>query len=432
MNSKASIVLLAGCMSLLISCAKSSDDKPVPEFTSDYERPIGQPRFSFQEENQDMKLASLSTSEVSETMGCTQKSTADRTDKKKFSVSYSTIYRSLNNEQNTLLSDKVEYSTETREEVYSLTTSMFDYVIAGRSVLSNGGIAYVDSCTASSGCDPEKRKFLVGSPSYLIATKAMEARITEELKLEKNTTECSIKSVTEETQQIQPGQIRVGENTFKAVQLTIKKAGKIYCVAGSYRENFYLGEGVEITKSIYLKDQLVLGAKMSKGSLSSQTLGCPRSVAFISNEIQFEGRSIRGSSTEMVDYQFKGETLPLEEWNKKQAAIKQRIAEMKDDVIAAKAYQDRSQMAVGQAEGDLKTSESKLADLKVLLNEAVAGKKPEEADLRVRVKDADSAVESGRARLDSAKGILVKAQLQLKAEEEELATYIKANGTGEN
>ncbi len=432
MGSKAKIMVLASCLLLLISCAKSSDEKPAPGFTADIERSIGQPRSAFKQENQEMKLQSLSASEVSELMACNIKSSAGRADKQKFSVGYGMLGRSVNNGEISIAANRYDYSTENKEEVYNVTTSMIEYILFGRPVLTNGGITYVDLCTASAGCDQEKRNFIVGSPSYLISTKAHEAKVTEEIRLAKNNTDCSIKTETDSTEQIQPGLITMGETSYKAVQLEKKRMGKIYCVAGSFGESFYLGEGVEVSKTIFLKDQLATGSYFSQRIANVKTLGCQRSIVFSSNEIQFEGKTIQGSSSEMVDYQYTGKITSIEDWKKEQDAIKSQIAKLKNDITIAKSTMDRAQSAVAEADSELRTSESKLADAKRTLDAAIVGKLPSEEVARTQVKLAEEDLEKARKRSEAAKAFLVNTQLQNKTAEDALASYVKTNGTGES
>ncbi len=430
------IVLIGGLVLLIGACSKSSDDAPKAAFTADAERGLGDPRFAFQQEQQDIKLESLSSSEVAEIASCSQKSSAFRADKKKYSVSYGTLVRVVNNGQNMVMNQKYDYTTENKDEVYELTTSLLNYVIASQSVLTNGPIVYRDFCSASSGCDQEKRKFVSGSSSYLVNAKIRERSIVDDSRLENKSMDCGLTTAIEATNQLQKGQIKIGESNYKALQILKKKSGKIYCKAGSNRESLYLGEGVEISKAVYLQDQLVFPAALGSNRINEagnySSVGCARTVAFSSRELQFEGTTIIGESNELLDYQFTGSIQSIDDWNKKQADIKLKVASLKNDIIIKKSTLDRSQLNVGESENDLKSAESKLSDFNLQLNDAITGKKPNEDALRILVKDAQASVDSSKARRDSAQNLLVTAQTQLKSAEDALANYIKENGTGEN
>ena len=430
------IVLFGGLILMFGACSKSSDDAPKAAFTADAERGLGDPRFAFQQEQQDIKLESLSSSEASEIASCTQKSSTFRADKKKYSVSYGTLVRVVNNSQNMIMNQKYDYTTENKDEVYELTTSLLNYVIASQSILTNGPIVYRDFCSASSGCDQEKRKFISGTSSYLVNAKIKERSVVDDARLENKSMDCSITTATEKTNQLQKGQIKVGDSTYKALQILKKVAGKIYCKVGANRESLYLGEGVELSKTVYLQDQLVFPAAAGAGQISetgyNSPVGCARTAAFSSRELQFEGTTIIGESNELVDYQFTGTIQSIEDWNKKQADIKLKVANLKNEIIIKKSTLDRSQLNVSESENDLKSSESKLSDFNLQLNDAITGKKPNEDALRILVKDAQAAVDSAKARRDSAQTLLVTTQTQLKAAEDALAAYTKENGSGEN
>lgn len=432
MNTKLGLLLLGATALIFSSCAKSKDDEPAPAFTADSDRAIGEPRFSFTSEQQEIKMSSLSRSEVAELLMCKDKSTSFRTEKKAYTVSYGMLSRSLSNGKQSVQSEKTEYKTENRDEVYELTTSLVEHSISGHNVLEGGVITYKDTCSASAGCDQEKRKFTAGSAKQLIDAKLREEAIIEDVKRQKGTSECYLKSVTEQTEQMQKGQIRLGEAMYKAVQVVGKKTGKIYCRAGASRQIYFLGEGAEVTKAVILMDELLIPSKVVPTRLSISEYGCNRTPVFASTEIQFEGQTISGTSGELVDYKLQGETMSIEVWNKKQNDIKTRISELKDDVTVKKSKQDTALLSVNEAESKLASLQSSLVSEKAKLNEAIANKKPDEDVFRKFVKDAEDAVESARASRDAAKNYHALTQSHLKNAEEALQTFIRENGTGEN
>lgn len=420
------------CGSLLITACSKKEDSSDSKVTPDSERSISEPRFGFVPDSQDLKLANLNSSERSALSACDQKSTASRTEKKKYSVGSGLITRALQQGLKSIRSDYFDYKTDTKGETYELTTSLLEFVIEDQSVLTNGGITYIDSCSVSKGCDPEKRRFTKGSVKYLIATNAKEVAVQNEIRRNDKKTECQLKESTEELSQVQKGFIKIGEYTYPAVQILKKLTGKIYCSSGD--ENLFLGMGSETGKIIMLQDQLTLPEdnKLLKSLNGMDNFsGCERTVVFASMELQADGTTVSGASQELVDYTLNAEVKSLEDWKQNQKEFNQKVSKMRDEIDVNKASLERAKLSVSRAEADLKSVETKLAELKVKLNEAIINKLPTEVSLRGLVSDAEKSVELARKNLDSSNNLVVIEQNKLKASEEALAAYIRENGNNQ-
>ncbi len=420
-------MVLASVLVLISACSKNADETK-EAFTADAQRALGEPRFAFVPQGQNLKLSALASSEKSALASCTEKSTADRIDRKKYSVGYGIVERLVMGGQKNIKSVKMEYTTDTKDEMYELTTGLLEFVIADQNILESGGISFIDSCTKSGGCNQEKRRFLSGSARMLLTAKDKENDITEKI-AKLNKYECKITESQEEIDQVQKGSIQIGNKSYPAIQVYQKSKGKVYCRSG--REDLYLGEGYKVNKVILLQDELPTIKDTVVSGEFRDFANCDRTVVFVSSDLQFEGNSMEGASMELVDYSLTGDVTPLSDWDKKQKEIKLNVARLSEDVVVSKASLDRAQLNSVRADTELKAAESKLAELKIKLTEATSGNLPTQESLRSLVFDAEKSVLLARSSSDSAKNLVVIEQNKVRSAEDALTAYVRENGRGE-
>lgn len=426
MNLKLGMALV--CTIVILSACSKNDEDEKAAFTPDTERALGESRYAFIPQGQNLKLSTLASSEKSALASCSEKSTAQRLDRKKYAVGFGVIERVISAGQKNIKSVRLDFSTDTNEATYELTTGLNAFVIADQNILENGAISYVDSCTKSGGCNQEKRRFLSGSARHLLAAKEKELDITEKVN-QRNKSECRMTDDNEEIDQVQKGSIQIGNKSYPAIQVHQRSKGKVYCRSG--REDYFLGEGTQTTKIIILQDELPTIKEAPFSKELNNFANCSRTAVFVSTDLQFDGASLEGGSMEIVDFTLTGDVTPLTDWDNKQKEIRLNVARLTDEVAVSKASLERAQLNAVRADTELKASESKLAELKVKLSEAITGNMSTVESLRSLVSEAEKSLTLSRSSADSAKNLVVIEQNKVRAAEDSLTNYIRDNGRGE-
>jgi hypothetical protein len=331
--------------------------------------------------------------------------------------SYSIDFSVVSRQQGTLDSHIVirkedkGYSTTSHGAIYKRSVSLSALSVDGDSALSNGPVAYRDTCT-SSGCDHKQREYLSGSAAYLIQVDSIFISLLANADL-KDTKQCRFRATgdVENSRIINTGHIVLGSTSYKAVKSTSIETGEIYCDAYTpgelSRDDVFMGKGQQTRSEIVIADSLP-HVEMELNGGSQVAFSCPRTIVGQTSFIKGDnGQLYKGEAREIVSAKIDGDIISVDQYSKDRADRASLIQHLQDAVTLA-------QFEMQSADYEADAEDVKAREARMLANQTGAeteAKLADEAEAAARSK-RELAAQAHRRYSDAVDSLAqVKAQM---------------------
>lgn len=330
-----------------IACSGSESNESE---VADHLRSFAESKYRFIPSKDSMNTKSISGDEVSLILGCENPSTSERLETKNYTASYKKLERNQSNLDMPVVVTLTEtgYSTITDGELFNTYFSMDEFALDGKVVVQKP-YTYMDSCTLSTGCDIEKRKFSTGSPMAIV--KAESAADMAYRKAVADIANLGCRDVPDEDAEviddvIQEGAIDIKTSIYTAVEVTSKQYVKIICGKEE------VAKGIRVSRQVVIGDLLPRTSEFTVQSVGSKSLSCPRTEVFSGSSVSFGSEIVSGSSRDLAEYTLEGEVLSLEDWKAQQAENLKTQKELEKAVVLATSRRDSARANLAAAKSD--------------------------------------------------------------------------------
>lgn len=395
----------------------------------------------FVSKNSEIKTQSTSDFEMSQYLGCQDASTVTRLKKDSYSVTYQVFSRSQDsyNGPDIQNNHQAGFKTSSSQAIYEKSYMTMGVTINGQLVVNAGTYAYTDVCTASRGCDTQKRVFTKGTALDMVKATAQYRILLNKANENSGDISCSF-STDPELPTVdtvaQQGDFDLSGTVYPAVLVTSKRNVLINCLG------MEVTKGVTTTRQIIIADLLPQVSEFTTTRVGERTLSCPRTSVFLGQAtLSKDSISFGGTKTQLASYAVDGKIISKEQWNQEQAEFKATVAKLEQAVAIAQSRQNEAQnrlttarAVVSEAQTQLTSarSEAEKANREAL---AIANDPNSTADQIKQAREkADTAVmyanqkqnvlDQARTAVQQAEQALSQATESLRLAKEELARFI--------